>query len=169
MKYTAEDWIEKLQLTAHPEGGYFRETYRSDEILEMEQLPERYKVDHSFSTTIYYLLKGNQFSAFHRLNSDEVWHFYAGSTLIIHIISEAGEYSEIRLGNNPDEGKTFQAVIPAGCWFGATINDKNSFVLVGCTIAPGFDFSDFELGNRKELIKQFPRYKAIIEMLTREG
>lgn len=156
-----------MQLTAHPEGGYFRETYRSNEILEIEQLPKRYQVAHSFSTAIYYLLKGNQFSAFHRLKSDEVWHFYTGSTLIIHIISERGEYSEIKLGANLDEGEVFQVVIPAGCWFGATVSDKESFTLVGCTIAPGFDFSDFELGSCDELLKLFPQHRKIIEKLTK--
>lgn len=166
MSKTADYWINKLQLQEHPEGGYFRETYRSDEILDADQLPDRYDTAHSFSTAIYYLLKGNQFSAFHRLKSDEVWHFYAGSSLTIHIISEAGEYAQIKLGDDFNAEEIFQAVIPAGSWFGATVDDKSSFTLVGCTIAPSFDFSDFELGNREKLLKQFPQHRAIIERLT---
>lgn len=166
MSKDVEYWIEKLDLKPHPEGGYFRDTYRSEEIFEVDQLPDRYQAARSFSTAIYYLLKGNQFSALHRLKSDEVWHFYVGSSLVIHIISEVGEYSEIKLGNTLTNREVFQAVVPAGCWFGVTVNDKNSFALVGCTIAPGFDFSDFELGDRENLLKQFPQHKAIIEKLT---
>jgi predicted cupin superfamily sugar epimerase len=163
----ADYWIKKLQLKEHPEGGYFRETYRSDDMLEAHQLPERYQEAHSFSTGIYYLLKGKQFSAFHRLKSDEVWHFYTGSSLAIHIISEKGEYAQIELGDNFEKGEVFQKVIPAGNWFGATVDDDSSYTLVGCTIAPGFDFSDFELGARNKLIKRFPEHEATIKKLTR--
>lgn len=164
---TAEYWIKKLHLKAHPEGGYFRETYRSSDVLEADQLPERYDAAHSFCTAIYYLLKGDQFSALHRLKTDELWHFYTGSPLTLHIISESGEYAQIELGSNFDKGEVFQTVVPAGNWFGATVDDSSSFSLVGCTVAPGFDFSDFELGNSKALIKQFPQHREVIERLTR--
>lgn len=168
MSKDADYWVEKLQLKEHPEGGYFREVYRSDEIIMSENLPNRYEGAHSFSTAIYYLLKGSQFSAFHRLKSDEVWHFYAGSSLTIHIISEAGEYAQINLDNHLEEEATPQAVVPAGCWFGVTVDDKSSFTLVGCTVAPGFDFSDFELADRKDLLQLYPQHSAIINQLTRE-
>jgi predicted cupin superfamily sugar epimerase len=164
----ANYWIEKLQLKKHPEGGYFREVYRSDEMIKPEHLPDRYQVAHSFSTVIYYLLKGNQISAFHRLKSDEVWHFYTGSTLTLHIISETGDYAEVNLGADPEAGEIFQTVVPAGCWFGATVNDSSSFTLVGCTVAPGFDFTDFELADRENMLNHFPQHQTIIEELTRE-
>lgn len=166
MSKNADYWIEILQLKEHPEGGFFRETYRSDEMIKPEHLPHRYQVAHSFSTAIYYLLKGDQVSAFHRLKSDELWHFYAGSSVTIHIICETGQYTRIRLGNNFDEGEIFQTAVPTGCWFGATVDDKSSFTLVGCTIAPGFDFSDFELADRENMLKKFPQHRAIIEELT---
>lgn len=169
MEKTANYWIEKLQLREHPEGGYFRETYRSKETLEARHLPDRYQSGHSFSTAIYYLLKGNQFSALHRLKSDELWHFYAGSSMTIHVISDLGKYEQIRLGSNIENREVPQTVVAAGNWFGVSMNDKSSFALVGCTVAPGFDFSDFKLGNRDELLKQFPQHRAIIERLTREG
>lgn len=167
MKHTADYLIEKLKLEPHPEGGYFREVYRADELIKLEHLPDRYKVDHTFSTSIYYLLKGDQVSTFHRLKSDELWNFYTGSSLTLYVISDVGEYSKIKLGSNLENGEVFQTVIPSGSLFGATVNDKSSFSLVGCVVAPGFEFSDFELGKREELLKQFPQHREIIEKLTR--
>lgn len=167
MKETADYWIERLQLSEHPEGGYFRETYRAEERIKLEHLPDRYKVDHSFSTAIFYLLKGDQVSAFHRLKSDELWNFYAGSSLTLHIILESGAYSQIKLGSNLKKGEIFQAVTPRGSWFGATVNDKSSYSLIGSIVAPGFDFSDFELAERKDLLKQYPQHGTIIGKLTR--
>jgi predicted cupin superfamily sugar epimerase len=167
LEYTADYLIEKLKLEPHPEGGYFREVYRADELIKVEYLPDRYKIDHTYSTSIYYLLKGDQVSTFHRLQSDELWNFYIGSSLTLHVISDVGEYSKIKLGSNLENGEIFQAVTPSGSWFGATVNDKSSFSLVGCIVAPGFEFSDFELGKRDELLKQFPQHREIIEKLTR--
>jgi len=160
-------WIKKLDLKKHPEGGYFRQTYISKEIIQGNALPNRFIGGHAISTAIYYLLNGNEFSAFHRLKSDELWHFYSGISLTLHVITHHGEYSPINLGNNTDNGEVFQAVVAAGCWFGATVNDPLSYSLVGCTVAPGFSFQDFEIGNRKELIELYPKHKAIIEKLTR--
>lgn len=168
MPMTADYWIEKLQLQPHPEGGYFRETYCADEMIKLEHLPDRYEVDHSFSTAIYYLLNEYQVSAFHRLKSDELWNFYIGSSLTLHIIDKLDEYSQIKLGSNFENGEVFQAVIPAGSWFGASVNDTSSYVLVGSIVAPGFDFTDFEMADRKDLLKQYPQHRAIIEKLTRE-
>ena len=161
-------WIKKLGLIEHPEGGYFLEIYRSPEAISKRSLPARYEADRSFSTSIYFLLIGEQFSAFHRLKSDEVWHFYVGSALTIHIIDEGGDYSTTRLGRDFEKGEVFQTTIKAGSWFGATVDDPASYSLVGCTVAPGFDFADFELGNRKELSKRYPDHRTIIEKLTRE-
>jgi predicted cupin superfamily sugar epimerase len=167
MKKTAAYWIEKLNLVEHAEGGYYREIYRSSETIAADHLPDRYDGSRSFSTSIYYLLKGSDFSAFHRLRSDEIWHFYTGSSLTIYLINQQGVLSQILLGTNFDNGEVFQAVISAGCWFAVRINNPESFSLAGCTIAPGFDFNDFEIGDRGGLIKLFPQHRMIIEQLTR--
>ena len=108
------------------------------------------------------------FSAFHRLRSDEIWHFYAGSGLIVHVIDPAAEYSCIRLGSDAENGEVLQAVVRAGCWFGSELADRSSFALVGCTVSPGFDFEDFELGKRLELVRCYPQHRRVIERLTRE-
>jgi predicted cupin superfamily sugar epimerase len=157
----AQYWIKKLQLARHPEGGYFKETYRSNETIRAAGLPPRFDEDRAFSTAIYFLLTGDDRSALHRIKSDEMWHFYAGSELTIHVIEPTGNYGQIKLG-----GDRFQAVVPAGCWFGATVEQRQAYALVGCTVAPGFDFADFELAKRDELIAQFPQHRVIIERLT---
>jgi predicted cupin superfamily sugar epimerase len=163
---TAQNWIDRLHLQPHPEGGYFRETYRAPLTLPRSALPG-HGGDRAASTAIYFLLAGDQFSAFHRIRSDELWHFYAGSTLIVHVITPDGEYRQIRLGSSADQGEHFQAVVPAGCWFGSSLLDPNKYALVGCTVAPGFDFADFEMAKRDELIAHYPQHRAIIERLTR--
>ena len=167
MKKDSAYWIKKLDLKKHPEGGYFRQTYQSKEMIAGNALPNRFIEARPISTAIYYLLNGNEFSAFHRLKSDELWHFYTGSSLTLHLIAPDGKYFQIKLGNNIDNGELFQEVIKAGCWFGATVNDFFSYSLVGCTVAPGFSFKDFEIGNRKALIELYPKHKIIIEKLTR--
>jgi uncharacterized protein len=157
----AQYWIKKLQLAKHPEGGYFKETYRSGETIPAVGLPPRFDEDRAFSTAICFLLTGDDCSTLHRIKSDEMWHFYAGSELTIHVIEPTGNYGQIKLG-----GDRFQAVVPAGCWFGATVEQRQAYALVGCTVAPGFDFADFELAKRDELIAQFPQHRVIIERLT---
>jgi predicted cupin superfamily sugar epimerase len=163
----AQHWIEKLNLTPHPEGGYFRQTYRSNLIVKKEALPPNFTGPRSASTAIYFLLDGENFSAFHRIRSDELWHFYAGDSLEIHVIDPDGSYSRLLLGNNPDAGENFQAVVKAGCWFASRVQNPKSFALVGCTVAPGFDFEDFELAQRSALARLFPQHKSLIEILTR--
>ena len=167
MDQTARYWIEKLQLEPHPEGGFFRQTYRSEIEFAHQALPAGFGGPRAASTAIYFLLDGKNFSAFHRLRSDEIWHFYAGSPLIVHAIRPGGEHQSIVLGRNPDAAQTFQAVMPAGCWFASHVWDWRSWALVGCTVAPGFDFEDFELGERAELIRQYPQYEKLIAELTR--
>lgn len=162
----AEYWIKKLGLEKHPEGGWFKEVYRADEIHKHEHLPERYKGGRHHSTSIYFLLTSDTFSAFHRIKSDELWHFYSGSAVTVYMIDENGNYSETSVGPNNEAGEIFQCVIPRGVWFGAKVNQADSFSLVGCTVAPGFHFDDFELAEREELLKQFPQHKEIIERLT---
>jgi predicted cupin superfamily sugar epimerase len=159
---TAPYWIDKLQLTKHPEGGYYREVYRSDEFVHKKNLPDRYSSFRSFSTSIYFLLESHEFSAFHRLKSDEIWHFYEGSAITILMIDQHGEFRKIILGRNQEKDEVFQAIIPKGCWFAAYVKDHPSFALVGCTVAPGFDFEDFEMGKKEELYKLFPELSAVI-------
>ncbi|HGY55867.1 MAG TPA: cupin domain-containing protein [Caldithrix abyssi] len=163
----AQYWIKKLNLKKHPEGGYYKETYRSPERIRREHLPGRFRKDHCFSTAIYYLLPGTEFSAFHRIRSDEIWHFYHGSPLILYSIDREGMLFEIKLGQNLEKGQLFQARIPAGNWFAARVMFEDDFSLVGCTVAPGFEYEDFELGDRKTLLQLFPRHKEIIKALTR--
>jgi uncharacterized protein len=124
--------------------------------------------DRAASTAIYFLLEGDQFSAFHRLRSDEVWHFYAGSGLVVHMIAPNGGYQQILLGSNAASCEQFQGVVPAGCWFGSSLRQPNTYALVGCTVAPGFDFTDFEMAKRDALTAQYPQHRHIIQRLTRE-
>lgn len=161
-------WIQKLALEAHPEGGYYRQTYRADLVLSQGALPPQFTGLRPASTAIYFLLEGEDFSAFHRLRSDELWHFYVGGQLVIHVIEPEGRYSEIQLGSDPDAGVVLQAAVKAGCWFASRVRDGKSYALVGCTVAPGFDFEDFELAKRKELVRRYPQYGEVIVKLTRD-
>jgi predicted cupin superfamily sugar epimerase len=161
-------WIEKLRLEPHPEGGYFRQTYQSELVIAREALPAGFTGARTASTAIFFLLEGRNFSAFHRLRSDEVWHFYAGGPLIVQVIEPSGEHSSILLGNDPDAGEALQAVVSAGCWFASHVADWKTFAVVGCTVAPGFDFEDFEMGKREELVARHPLQREVIERLTRE-
>lgn len=165
--HDARYWIAKLQLEPHPEGGYYRETHRSDLIIAREALPSGFTGPRAASTAIYFLIEGENFSAFHRLRSDEMWHYYAGSPLLVHMIDSAGEPSSLILGNDPDAGQVQQAVVSAGYWFASHVADWKSWALVGCTVSPGFDFADFEIGQRAELIAQYPQHREIIDRLTR--
>jgi uncharacterized protein len=162
----AQYWVEKYQMQSHPEGGFFAETYRSAETIDSVALPNRFGGSRVYSTGIYFLLESHHFSAFHRIQSDEMWHFYSGCPLNVYYIDNQGFMQIIRLGNNPDVGEVFQAVVPAGVWFGSKPAEENSYSLVGCTVAPGFDFQDFELANQQDLITQFPQHQEIIKMLT---
>jgi uncharacterized protein len=130
-------------------------------------LPSPFRGDRAASTAIYFLLEGRIFSAFHRLRSDEVWHFYAGAVLSIHMIDPEGKYSGIRLGSDHEARQVFQAVVPAGCWFASHVADWKSWALVGCTVSPGFEFEDFELAKGGELVRFYPQHRELIERLTR--
>lgn len=165
---TAAYYVRAFNMTPHPEGGYFAETYRSSESIAQEALPQRFGGNRSFCTAIYFLLEQHHFSAFHRIQSDEVWHFYAGGPLEVFIINPNGSLRIIRLGNNPERGEVFQDVVPAGCWFGSKPAVGTEFSLVGCTVAPGFDFADFEMADRNQLLEEFPQHKEIIEKLNRD-
>lgn len=166
---TAADYVRAYQMQPHPEGGFYAEMYRSSEQIPHSTLPDRFSGDRSFSTAIYFLLEGHHRSMFHRIQSDEVWHFYAGGPLHVYVITPSGDLSVIRLGNNPETGEVFQAVVPAGCWFGSKPANGVDFSLVGCTVAPGFDFADFELADREALITEFPKWKEVIELLSKKA
>ena len=163
---TAEYWIGQLRLRKHPEGGYYRETYRAAETIPRAGLPPRFPGARSFSTAICFLLEAPEFSAFHRIKSDEMWHFYQGAALLIHAIHRDGACSTLRLGNSAEAGDSLQAVVPAGCWFAAELAAPATCALVGCTVSPGFDFADFELADRAELSRLYPQHQQLIARLT---
>jgi predicted cupin superfamily sugar epimerase len=160
-------WIDKLQLAQHIEGGAFREVYRSELILPRQALPLFFQGDRTASTSIYFLLAEGQFSAFHRIASDEGWHFYYGDPLLIYEIGHNGRLITHRLGNDPEKEETFQAVVKAGSWFASVPAPGSAYSLVGCTVAPGFDFADFELAERETLAGQYPEHAGLIRTLTR--
>jgi predicted cupin superfamily sugar epimerase len=159
--------VNHYQMQPHPEGGFYKQTYRSNEYLNAEHLPERFGGERVISTAIYFLLEGNQFSAFHRIKSDELWHFYYGTSLNIYVIHKDGSLEIIKLGNNPEAGEQFQAVVKAGCWFASKLVKGEGFSFVGCTVAPSFDFTDFELAKTEELVKEYPQHKDLIMQLCR--
>lgn len=167
MSKDAAYWIQQLALEPHPEGGYYRQTYHAALILPKESLPPNFSGPRPASTAIYFLLEGENFSGFHRLRSDELWHFYFGGALLVHVIEADGGYFKIRLGNDPAAGDVLQGMVKAGCWFASEVEDGRSFALVGCTVAPGFDFEDFELAEREELARSYPQYRELIDKLTR--
>ena len=165
---TVPSLITRFQLQPHPEGGWYKENYRSDELVQAASLPERFGGERVFSTAIYFLLERGNFSAFHRIKSDECWHFYAGGPLHIYMISPDGLFSEVVLGADFEKGQLFQYVVPANYWFASRPANETVYSFVGCTVAPGFDFRDFELANRSDLLSMYPSQTAIIVELTRE-
>jgi len=159
--------IEQYGLQPHPEGGFFTQTYRSQGRIPKAALPAEFAGERNFSTAIVFLLRENDFSALHRLRQDEVWHFYLGGALRLVTISPDGQCSETILGRNGTAGDVVQAVVPAGCWFGAKPAEGAIFSFVGCTVAPGFDFADFELAQRSDLLEGFPDLETVILSFTR--
>ncbi|MEO1655019.1 MAG: cupin domain-containing protein [Bacteroidota bacterium] len=167
MHKNADFWINHLQLQAHPEGGYFREIYRSKGFIPQTALGTTYGGNRPYSTSIYFLLKSDNFSAFHRLASDEIWHFYEGSGIHIHCISPEGNYFIEKIGKQPEKEEVFQVVIPAFTWFAAEVPEIGAYGLVGCAVAPGFDFADFEMAQTEALQKKYPQHEGIIKRLCR--
>jgi predicted cupin superfamily sugar epimerase len=164
---TAAELITRLKLSRHPEGGWYRESYRATGIVAANLLPQRFEGDRAFSTAIYFLLERGDISALHRIKSDELWHFYSGAALTVHVITPEGDYYPLKIGSDLAAGESFQAVVPANCWFGA--EPEGEYSLVGCTVAPGFDFADFEMGTREQLLRRFPAHASVILSLTPEG
>jgi predicted cupin superfamily sugar epimerase len=151
--------IKRLKLKKHPEGGYFKQTYTADTMVNIEG----YDKPRYISTAIYYMLVGDQFSAFHRIKSDELWHHYTGRSLILYAIDN-GKLTKIKMGKS--RGEAPQVILKANTWFAASLTDKKSYCLLGCTVSPGFDYSDWEIGKRNELIKMYPQYRTILERYT---
>ena len=161
-----EYWIKNLDLLPHPEGGYYKETYRSELSINLESIEENRQGSRSLCTGIYFLLDKGNFSAFHRIKSDELWHFYAGDPITIHMIDQQGNYSAQDVGNNIDDGQVLQYLVPANTWFASEIKDDRSYALVGCTVSYGFDFNDFEMAN-KSLIEEFAEHSEVLSRLIR--
>ena len=161
---TADELIQHLGLTPHPkEGGFFRETYRSDEALAV---PPRYHGPRSVGTAIYYLLTPSTFSALHRLQSDEICHFYLGDPIRMLQLDSDGRGRTIVLGPDVLAGQHLQVVVPRGIWQGSLLEPGGAFALLGCTVAPGFEYADYEAGNRAALLSQYPAFAELIGKLT---
>lgn len=163
----AQSLIQYYQLQKHPEGGYFAETYRSAELISEQSLPNRFMGKRNIYTSIYFLIETGNFSAFHRIKSDEIWHFYQGSALEIFEIDETGKLSVTLLGSNIANNETFQYCVKAGRWFASRVTKGGTYSFVGCNVSPGFDFADFEMANREKLISEFPELSDVIKDLTR--
>ena len=159
--------VKQLELLPHPEGGYYKETYRSPLLLSQQCLSSDFKGERNIATGIYFLIEKGNFSALHKIKSDETWHFYQGDALEVIEITEDGNLAVTNIGPDILNGETFQYTVKANTWFGSRVKSGGSFSLVGCTVYPGFDFSDFEMAGRHELIKQFPQHQSIIAELTR--
>lgn len=158
---TFQELIDALEMEAHPEGGFFKEVYRSSLNSEIEGQAR------SLLSSIYFLLPQHDKSKFHRIKSDELWYHHQGSSLSIHCIYPNGDYKCITLGQNPLAGEKLQALVPAGTIFGSTVNtnENHHYSLVSCAVAPGFDFNDFELFKAEDLLPLYPQHKEIIEHL----
>lgn len=157
------DYIHHLNLLPHPEGGYYKETYRSEATTNFEGFDGK----RNYCTGIYFLIEKNNFSALHRIKSDEMWHFYAGDALEVIEITPEGKLIRTSVGANLKNGEVFQYTVKAGHWFGSRVKHGGQFSLVGCTVAPGFDFNDFEMAERNSIIALFPNHRDIIMELTR--
>lgn len=156
--------VEQLNLKPHPEGGFYTESYRAaDTVTRTIDGVQR-----ASSTAIYYLLESGAWSAWHRIASDEAWHFYAGSPLKVQVLMPSKELVTHVLGPALEQsGCVYQAVVPAGCWFAAELENPDSFALVGCTVAPGFEFSEFELADGARLLADYPQHAEVIHRLLR--
>ncbi len=161
MKYSADYIIEKLNLKKHPEGGYYREIYRSDEKIVKDSLPLRYEGDRNFSTSIYYLLKKGEVSKLHRLKSDEIYHFYLGASVEILMIYPDEKIEKKVLGENLEKGEKPQIIIPKKVWQGLRIIGNGDFALMGTIVSPGFEFDDFELADESVVKGLLEKYSDI--------
>lgn len=162
----AESFIQQLQMQQHPEGGYYSPSYMSETVIQDGEIRTRFNDDRLLWTSIYFLLKEGEKSHFHRLKSDEMWYFHGGSPLTVHMIHPDGSYSEEKLGLNVVKGERPQVLVKQGTIFGSSMKEEG-FSLVGCMVSPGFDFADFELFERQELLEWYPQHEQVIHFLTR--
>ncbi len=165
---TVEEIRRHLNLQPHPaEGGYFFETYRADHLLAPDSLPAGYPGPRSVSTAIYYLLTPDGFSAMHRLRGDEIFHFYLGDPVELLQINANGVGDVVVLGQDIISGMKLQHAVPGGAWQGSRLRSGGKYALLGTTVAPGFDYQDFEIGEREELVVESPQFAEMIKALTR--
>lgn len=167
MSFPASYWIKHLNLIQHIEGGWYSEEYRSALLAEKKILPSGFNGDRNFCTHIYFLLEQGNYSAFHRIASDELWHFYYGEPLIVYEIDQSGNIIEHLLGNDLTKGQKLFCVIQAGNWFASRPEEGSNYALVGCTVSPGFDFADFEMAKEEDLILNYPAHEKLIRTLCR--
>ena len=167
MMATASYFKEHYAMLPHPEGGWYRETYRSKETMLSTDRSDRFPNNRSYATALYFLLEQGQFSAFHKIKSDECWHFYAGDPLDVLMIDQFNKLTITKLGPNAETGEVFQFVVPANTWFASRPATGSAFSFVGCTVAPGFDFADFELADATSLTAAFPEHADTIQALCR--
>jgi predicted cupin superfamily sugar epimerase len=158
----AEYMIRHLGMEAHPEGGFYKRSFESEQTIS----PDTHPADRRLYTSIYFLLRSGDISHLHRLKSDELWYFHAGSALSVHIIDERGAYRTEKLGLDIGNGEKPQVLVPRGSIFGSSVEAENTFSLVGCMVAPGFDFADFELFTQSELLSDYPEHEKIIKKLA---
>jgi predicted cupin superfamily sugar epimerase len=163
----AEEIIHLLGLRPlREEGGYFNEIYKCQELIPRKALPERYRGKRSFGTAIYYLLTPDQVSSLHRLESDEIFHFYLGDPVTMLQLHPSGDSEVLTLGQDIAGGHRLQVVVPRGTWQGSLLNEGGEFALMGCTVAPGFEYADYEAGSRGDLLKEYPEHEELITLLT---
>ncbi|WP_297631918.1 cupin domain-containing protein [uncultured Clostridium sp.] len=160
MEKTAEYFVKSLDMTKHPEGGFYKECFTSEENITSKDLKTKFEGERILWTSIYFLLRDGEVSNFHRLKSDEMWYYHAGNSLTIYMISPSGEFITKELGLNIEKGEAPQVLVPKNYIFGSAMN-KEGFSLVGCMVSPGFDFKDFELFKRKELLEKYPEKKKL--------
>ena len=158
--------IKVLEMIPHPEGGFYKENYRAKGEINANALTDKYNGSRNFSTGIYFMLTEDSFSAFHRINQDEMWHFYDGDPIELHMITKSGDYSCVIIGRDISNNEFLQYVVPGGVWFASRVKNKAEYSLLGCTVSPGFDFNDFVLPSRKEMTALFPQHAEIIAELT---
>jgi predicted cupin superfamily sugar epimerase len=158
---TAAYWIKQLSLKPHPEGGYYKEVFRSQQ--QVNRADEE-KILQA-CTSIYYLLEGMDYSGFHRISSDEIWYFHKGTPLTVHVINKDGRYEAMELSDQ--SGGNLSLVVPAGLWFAAEIPSKMGYTLVSCAVAPGFEFAEFEMVKKEELMERYPGNEGLFVRLCR--
>lgn len=158
-------WIERLKMEKHQEGGYYTSYYESPIHVTGQAINKTFEGTRPLATSIYFLIEENDASNFHRLQADEIWYFHEGSPLTVAVISPEGVLTEHKLGLDFDKGERPQLLVPAGSIFGSYVNE--AYALVSCAVAFGFDFRDFELFEREDLLKQYPEHSKIVKKLTR--